>query len=378
MSENLRKIHDAGVAVWLDGLDRDLVRSGRLAELVRDRYVVGVATDPATWRQAIVGNATYDEQLRSLAEQGVTAEEALRAILVEDVRAAADVLRPLHDATDGADGWVSLQISPRLANRSDPTVAEAKELVRLIDRPNIVLRIPSNEAGYYAISSVVGAGISVDATHLVSHRRWRLMIDAILAGLEEAKTNGHDLRKINSVASFFLGRVDLLADERLRALGTPEALALVGKGALANAQLALQDYDKLYGRAESGQEAAEEWAGLAAAGARPTRLLWASTTVTNPELADTAYVDGLVASDVITAMSQATLDAVADHGGSDGSDAVRPNYAKALEILSGLRIIGHRLIVQTLEEEILEEARAAWKDLLDWTGAELEKLRANR
>jgi transaldolase len=378
LSENLRTLHDAGVSIWLDGLDRELVRSGRLAELVRDRYVAGVVTDPATWHDAITAGSAYDGQLRELAEQGAGAEEAVLALMADDARAAADVLRPVWDATDGEDGWVSLQINPRYSHRTDPTVAAAKELLRVIDRPNIMFRIPSNEAGYYAVVGLVAAGISVDTTHLVSHRRYRLLLEALMTGLEGARANGHDLSKIHSVASFFLGRVATLSDDRLRKLGTPEALALVGHGALGNARLTLMDVDQTYGNPSTGQAASERWAPLAAAGARPQRLLWASTAPTNPDVKDTAYVEGLVAPGVVMAMSQATLDAVADHGEIDGSDTVRANYAHARETLNGLRIIGHRIIVQTLEEEMVEEARASWDDLLGWTGAELEKLRANR
>ncbi|MFF3580571.1 transaldolase [Streptomyces mirabilis] len=354
----LKRLSDEGVSIWLDDLSRKRIASGNLAELVATRHVVGVTTNPSIFQAAIGSGEGYEEQLGDLAERGVTVDEAVRMMTTADVRAAADILRPVHEATAGRDGRVSIEVDPRLAHNTGATVAEAKQLSWLVDRPNVMIKIPATKAGLPAITEVIGLGISVNVTLIFSLERYREVMDAYLAGLEKAKAAGIDLATIHSVASFFVSRVDSEIDKRLTKVGTDEALALKGRAALANARLAYEAYEEVF--------ASARWTALAPAGANKQRPLWASTGVKDPSYKDTLYVDELVAPGTVNTMPEATLNATADHGDIHG-DAVTGGYAQARADLAAVEGLGisYDEVVDQLEDEGVSKFEAAWGDLLD-------------
>ncbi|MFD5762369.1 transaldolase [Streptomyces sp. NPDC127044] len=354
----LKRLSDEGVSIWLDDLSRKRIASGNLAELVETRHVVGVTTNPSIFQAAIGSGEGYEEQLGDLAERGVTVDEAVRMMTTADVRAAADILRPVYDATAGRDGRVSIEVDPRLAHNTGATVAEAKQLSWLVDRPNVMIKIPATKAGLPAITEVIGLGISVNVTLIFSLERYCAVMDAYLAGLEKAKAAGIDLATIHSVASFFVSRVDSEIDKRLTKVGTDEALALKGRAALANARLAYEAYEEVF--------ASARWTALAPAGANKQRPLWASTGVKDPSYKDTLYVDELVAPGTVNTMPEATLNATADHGDIHG-DAVTGGYAQARADLAAVEGLGisYDEVVDQLEDEGVSKFEAAWEDLLD-------------
>lgn len=362
----LKQLSDEGVAIWLDDLSRTRLTTGNLAALIRDKHVVGVTTNPSIFQKAIGGkDDSYDEQLKDLAIRGVTVEEAVRMLTTADVREAADVLRPVYDASNGRDGRVSIEVDPRLAHKTAPTVAEAKQLAWLVDRPNTLIKIPATEAGLPAIAEVIGEGISVNVTLIFSLERYRKVMDAFLTGLETAKGKGIDLSTIESVASFFVSRVDTEIDKRLDGIGSAEAKELKGKAAVANARLAYQAYEEVFG--------SERWKALEAAGAKPQRPLWASTGVKDPSYDDTMYVVDLVAPGTVNTMPEATLNAVADHGVVRG-DTVRGEYAAAQGVIDALAGLGvsYDEVVQLLEDEGVDKFEVSWKELLDTVAASLQ------
>ncbi|MFD5335364.1 transaldolase [Streptomyces hawaiiensis] len=354
----LKRLSGEGVAIWLDDLSRRRIESGNLAELVATRNVVGVTTNPSIFQAAIGSGAGYEEQLADLAVRGVTVDEAVRMMTTADVRAAADVLRPVFDATGGRDGRVSIEVDPRLAHDTRATVAEARQLAWLVDRPNVMIKIPATKAGLPAITQVVGAGISVNVTLIFSLERYREVMDAYLAGLERARAAGLGLSAIHSVASFFVSRVDAEIDKRLTLLGTDEALALKGRAALANARLAYEAYEQVF--------EGERWQVLEGAGANRQRPLWASTGVKDPAYKDTLYVDELVAPGTVNTMPEATLNAVADHGDVRG-DTVTGGYDRARTDLAAVERLGiaYDEVVRQLEDEGVAKFEVAWQDLLD-------------
>jgi transaldolase len=357
MTDVLSQLSEAGVAIWLDDISRDRLRTGNLAGLMADKHVVGVTSNPTIFAKALEKGSAYDEQVRDLARRGVDLGEAVRAITTYDVRWAADVLRPAYDASDGVDGRVSIEVDPRIAHDTDRTVAEAKALWWLVDRPNLFIKIPATREGLAAITATLAAGISVNVTLIFSLARYDEVMDAFLAGLEQARANGHDLTNLASVASFFVSRVDTEIDKRLDKLGSDEAKALRGQAAIANAQLAYEHYEKVFG--------ADRWQALAAAGAKPQRPLWASTGVKDPTYDDTRYVIGLVAPGIVNTMPEATLDAVADHGQFTG-DTVTPRYADAQQVFDRLAAIGvdYDDVVQSLEDEGVKKFEDSWTDLV--------------
>ncbi|KRV49242.1 transaldolase [Wenjunlia vitaminophila] len=372
MTDALKRLSDEGVAIWLDDLSRRRITSGNLAELVDSRQVVGVTTNPTIFQKAIGGGDGYHTQLRDLAVRGVTVDEAVRMITTSDVRDAADVLRPLYDATEGHDGRVSIEVDPRLAHRTDATIAEAKQLWWLVDRPNLFIKIPATLGGLPAISEVIARGISVNVTLIFSLDRYREVMDAYLEGLEKARSAGLDLSAIESVASFFVSRVDTEIDKRLDALGTDEARALRGRAAVANARLAYQAYEEVFGSLDGTVPPSERWAALERAGANRQRPLWASTGVKDPAYKDTLYVDELVVAGTVNTMPEATLEATADHGEVTG-DTVRGTYEQARADLEALASLGvsYDDVVRLLEEEGVEKFEGSWNELLASVGQAL-------
>lgn len=357
-SERLQELSDAGVSIWLDDLDRDRITSGGLQRLIDEDSVVGVTTNPAIFNKAIGGDAgAYAAQLSELAVRGVSSGEAVRALTTADVRDACDIMRPVWEATNGVDGRVSIEVDPRFAHKTAETIAEAKALWWMVDRPNALIKIPGIEEGLPAITEALGNGISVNVTLIFSSAAYVKVMDAWLAGLEKAKENGHDLSQIQSVASFFVSRVDTEVDKRLEAIGSPEATDLLGTAAIANARLAYAEFEKVM--------SSDRWKELEAAGAMPQRPLWASTGVKDPRFNDTRYVVDLVTQGVVNTMPEATMMAVADHGEIVG-DTVKPYIAEAQQVFVDIAAVGIDMadVFSVLETEGVDKFIEAWEELL--------------
>jgi transaldolase len=363
--DTLAQLTAAGVAVWLDDISRERLSTGNLETLMRDLHVRGVTSNPTIFAKAISSGSGYEDQVADLALRGVSVGEASRAITTYDIRWACDVLRPVYDETNGVDGRVSLEVDPRIANdTTGKTFAEAKALWWMVDRPNLFIKIPATEAGLPAITQSLAEGISVNVTLIFSLQRYGQVIDAFMAGLEAAAAAGRDLSKIASVASFFVSRVDTEVDERLDKIGTPEAEALRGKAALANARLAYELYEQRF--------ATSRWSALSARGARVQRPLWASTSVKDPSFADTMYVVELVAPDTVNTMPEATLHATQAHGTLRG-DTIHGTYdesRKVFEQLEGLGI-GYDDVVTVLEQQGVQKFEASWNELLETIRTEM-------
>jgi transaldolase len=352
----LAQLTAAGVAVWLDDISRARLSTGNLEMLIRDLHVQGVTSNPTIFAKAISSGSDYGDQIADLAVRGVGVDEAARSITTYDIRWACDVLRPVYDQTAGLDGRVSIEVDPRIARETAKTIAEARALWWQVDRPNLFIKIPATVEGLPAITQCLSEGISINVTLIFSLQRYADVIDAFMAGLEKAE--GRDITKIASVASFFVSRVDTEVDERLDKIGTPEAEALRGKAALANARLAYELYEQKF--------ATPRWAALSARGARVQRPLWASTSVKDPSFADTMYVVDLVAPDTVNTMPEATLHATQAHGHIHG-DTIHGTYDASRRVFEQLEAlgIGYDDVVTVLENQGVQKFDASWNELLD-------------
>jgi len=363
---NLAALSAAGVSVWLDDLSRDRLQTGNLQELIDTKSVVGVTTNPSIFQAALSAGTAYDDQVKELAERGADVDATIRTVTTDDVRNACDVLAKQYELSGGVDGRVSIEVDPRLAHDTDKTILQAVELWKIVDRPNLLIKIPATLAGLPAITAVIAEGISVNVTLIFSVERHRLVMDAYLAGLEKAKEAGHDLSKIHSVASFFVSRVDTEIDKRLEKIGGDEALALRGKAGVANARLAYAAYGEVF-------VGGSRYEALKADGARLQRPLWASTGVKNPDYSDTLYVTELVAPNTVNTMPEKTIDAVADHGVIAG-DAVTGKAEESQALFDELAGVGIDLpdVFKVLEDEGVEKFEKSWLELLDTTQAQLD------
>ncbi|MCX2930251.1 transaldolase [Mycobacterium sp. CVI_P3] len=363
---NLAALSAAGVSVWLDDLSRTRLKTGNLQDLIDTHSVVGVTTNPSIFQAALSHGDAYDAQVSELAERGADVDATIRTVTTDDVREACDVLRPQWESSDGVDGRVSIEVDPRLAHETDKTVLQAIELWKIVDRPNLLIKIPATKAGLPAITAVLAEGISVNVTLIFSVDRHREVMDAYLAGLEAAKQAGHDLSKIHSVASFFVSRVDTEIDKRLEAIGSDEALALRGQAGVANARLAYAAYEEVF-------LGGERFSTLAEAGAPVQRPLWASTGVKNPDYSDTLYVTELVAPNTVNTMPEKTMNAVADHGVITG-DTITGTAAAAQEVFDKLEAVGIDLedVFVVLEDEGVEKFEKSWQELIDATQDQLD------
>jgi transaldolase len=354
----LGQLSEAGVSVWLDDINRDRLRTGNLQTLIDDFHVVGVTSNPTIFAHALSKGTAYDGQLADLKTRGVTVEEASRAITTYDIRWACDVFRPVWEASAGQDGRVSLEVDPRLAKNTAATIAEARALSWMVDRPNLYIKIPATLEGLPAITQCISEGISINVTLIFSLQRYGEVIDAYMTGLEQARQAGRDLSQIRSVASFFVSRVDTEVDARLDKLGTPEATALRGKAAIANARLAYELFE---------QRCAEQrWLDLRASGAQVQRPLWASTSTKDPSFPDTMYVVDLLVADTVNTMPESTLRAMADHGELRG-DMVHGTYDASRQVFADLEKLGisYDDVVQVLEDEGVAKFEASWNELLE-------------
>ncbi|WP_062076373.1 transaldolase [Demequina globuliformis] len=366
---SLAALSEAGVSIWLDDLSRDRLRSGSLQRDLHAKSIVGVTTNPSIFAAAVSGSDQYDAQIRELAARSVDVEEAVRMVTTADVREACDVLRPVWDATNGVDGRVSIEVDPRFARDTEATIAEARQLWWLVDRPNVMIKIPATVEGLPAIRAAIAEGISVNVTLIFSLERYQAVVDAYLDGLEDARDAGRDLASIESVASFFVSRVDAEVDKRLDS-GAPGS-PLRGRAAVANARLAFAHHEQVL--------ASDRWVALAEEGAHPQRPLWASTSVKDDAYPDTKYVDELVTRGTVNTMPEGTIEAFADHGDVPANpqdwDSVRDAYDDARETFAHLADAGVDMadVTAQLEDEGIAKFADAWDDLLARVGDQLAR-----
>jgi transaldolase len=312
MPENrLQRLHDAGQSIWLDFIDPSILRNGDLQRRIRDDALTGMTSNPTIFEKALSERHEYDDQLAA-APAGLTAMELFELVETSDVRDACDIFMPVYERTKGADGYVSIEVSPAAANDANATVAEAQRLWSMVGRPNVMIKVPGTSEGAIAVRQLIGGGMNVNITLLFAIEAHRRVIEAYLAGLEDRLRAGKPIDRVASVASFFVSRVDTEIDKRLDALAAaPGAqrdhiLALRGKAAIANAQLAYRLFREEF--------SSPRWAPLKAAGARVQRPLWASTSSKNPAYRDVLYVEQLIGPDTVNTMPPATIDAFRDHG----------------------------------------------------------------
>jgi len=353
----LHQLSSAGVSIWLDDLSRERIESGSLKALIESRAVSGVTTNPTIFAGAFSKGAAYSSQLAQLASRGASADEAIFEATTDDVRSACDVFAGVYASTNGVDGRVSIEVEPGFAMDTAKTVEQAKALYATVDRENVMIKIPATIPGLSAITEVIADGISVNVTLIFSLERYKKVIDAYQAGISQAKANGHDLSKIHSVASFFVSRLDSEIDKRLEAIGTPAAIALKSKAALANARLAYEVFEK--------QFELPAWIELEADGANRQRPLMASTGVKDPSLPDTLYVTELVAPDLVNTMPEKTMEAVFDHG-IITRNTITSNYEDARSALGSIGTLGisYDEVVSLLEQEGVDKFIVSWNELV--------------
>jgi transaldolase len=364
MAQNpLQRLHAFGQSVWLDFLSRWLIHSGQLQRLIDEDGLCGLTSNPAIFEKAFSSSDDYDAEIGELARKGLTAKEIYETLAVGDVRQACDVLRPVHDRTQGRDGFVSLEVSPHLARDAAGTVGEALRLSAAVDRANLLVKVPGTQEGLEAIHQLLGLGIGVNVTLLFGLPRYRQVAETYLAVLEERQRAGQRVDGVASVASFFLSRMDVLLDPQLERIaeggGSKADLArsLVGKVAVANAKAAYAIFQELFG--------GERFRRLGGHGARPQRLLWASTSTKNPHYRDVMYVEPLIGPETINTMPQETLDVYRDHG--DPASRLEQDLAESQQLLQRLSELGIGVdqVARQLEEEGLEKFNAPFDKLLD-------------
>jgi len=360
----LQALHDAGVSIWLDTLSRELLDSGDFAGLIADCAVTGATSNPTIFAKAITGSDRYDDQLRAAVASGTRdPQELFFELALEDIRRAADLLRPAYDESDGRDGFVSFECTPDLADNSAATIEQALELWARLDRPNVMIKVPATEAGIPAIEELTARGVNVNITLLFSIARYEQVIDAYLTGLERRVAAGQPVDAIASVASFFVSRVDAKTDALL-----PAGSRLRGRVAIANARRAYAHYLERFSD--------QRWLALRDAGARPQRPLWASTGTKDPTYSDVLYVEELIAPDAINTMPQATLRAFAEHG--EVSDTISAVAGAAQATLCRAQDAGIDLdaITDQLEREGVRSFCDSYQELLACVETKLEATRA--
>ena len=359
MADALQELTNLGVSIWLDDLSRARLDSGNLVELVATRSIRGVTTNPAIFEKAIsLGASDYADGLRSCVDEGLDVDATIRRLTTDDVRRACDVLAPVFEASDGADGRVSIEVDPRLAHDTEASVVQALDLRRIVDRPNVMIKVPATPEGLPAIRRLTAAGVSVNVTLIFSVERYREVAAAYMDGLRDAATAGIALSGIRSVASLFVSRVDTAVDPLLDAIGSELATELRGTAAIANARLVWDAYLEAH--------ATPAWRELEAASANPQRPLWASMGVKDARYDDTRYVIELAVAGCVSTVPEATLEAVAEHG-HPGGDTVTPNLAAAHAIWDSLEALGiSRVgICDTLAQDGVQQFIDAWHRLRD-------------
>lgn len=369
MAENVntQRTSDSGVSIWLDDLSRTRIESGSLQKLIAEKNVVGVTTNPSIFQKALAQVGPYDEQLKQLGK--VDVEDAVRELTTTDVRNATDIFREIAEKTDFVDGRVSIEVDPRLAHDTENTEKQAEELWAKVNRPNAMIKIPATLEGLPAITATLAKGISVNVTLIFSLERYEKVMDAFIEGMVQADKNGHDLKHMGSVASFFVSRVDTAVDKLLEANGSEEAKALEGKAAVANARLAYELFEKKFSEDP-------RWADLAAKGAKVQRPLWASTGTKNPAYSNSKYVDELVAENVVNTMPEKTLNALAEQG--DGRPSIKGTYEESHKIMEDLANLGINIkdVTDKLEADGVAAFIKSWDSVLSDTQAGIDRVNA--
>lgn len=365
----LQQLSDLGQSVWVDFLSRQALDDGTIARLMRDDAVVGLTSNPTIFQKAMAGGDAYDEQLHDVLEHETDGKEVFLALAAQDVRDACDLLRETWERTDHLDGQVSLEVDPRLAYDTEATIAEARRLHELVDRQNLYVKIPATEPGLEAIEATIAAGIPVNVTLIFSLRRHREVIDAYLTGLERLCANGGKPEDVPSVASFFISRVDVETNRRLDIAGGHADMR--NRLAVANAKLAYAQYLEMF--------AGERWEALRAQGGRPQRCLWASTSVKDPDLPDTFYVEQLAAGQTVNTMPPETLQAMQDHGTITGATAVE-DVDEARRLIAELAGAGvdYDDVTRVLEQEGVQKFVDSFQELFDDVEAKRDELAAAR
>jgi transaldolase len=372
---HLLELQEHGQSVWMDNLSRDIIQSGALAEMVATQGIRGITSNPAIFEKAIAGNAIYDEAILAGVQAGMSVDGIYESLVFDDIQRAADILRPVFEASDGLDGYVSIEVSPNLSQDRDGTVAEALRFWEVIARPNVMIKIPGTAAGFGAVEQVIAAGIPVNVTLLFSVSDYEQTAWAYIRGLEARAAQGQSV-KIASVASFFLSRIDTKIDDRLEALlreapdaQTQEKLTdLKGKTAIANAKLAYQKYKEIYTDAR--------WQTLVAAGAREQRLLWASTSTKNPAYSDVMYVDNLVGPNTVNTMPPETIAACIDH--CDIQDRIEMDLPEAQAVVAALGEVGIDLdqVMVELQREGIDKFVKPFASLMQSLATKMSQLTA--
>ncbi len=353
-TNKVKQIHSLGQSIWLDFIDRDIIASGKLKKLIDEDGVCGVTSNPAIFEKAITGSSDYDDEIRTLSEGDKTNEEIFFGLAITDIKNATDVFKPVFDAANGADGFVSLEVSPFLALDTEGTTKQAAELWAKVDRKNVMIKIPGTKPGLEAIRQSIAKGININVTLLFGLPRYEEVVEAYLSGLEDHLAAGHKIAHISSVASFFLSRIDVLVDPMLDEKGLGD---LKGEVAIASAKKAYEIYKKLF----SGPR----WEKLAAQGAKPQRLLWASTSSKNPAFKDTKYVEALIGPDTVDTVPLETIEAFRDHG--IAANTLEDGLDKATETLDRLKKAGIDIdkITQQLEDEGIDKFNKPFEKLLN-------------
>ena len=353
------ELHNLGQSIWLDYIRREYIDNGGLQQVV-DNGVRGVTSNPAIFEKAIAGSDDYDDQMRDLIAEGKSIDDIYEALVIQDIQRAADVLRPVYDESNAADGYISLEVRPNLANDTDGTVEEARRLFKAVDRPNLMIKVPATQAGLPAITTLIGEGINVNVTLMFSLQQYDDVAEAYIKGLETLDANGGNLARTASVASFFVSRMDVMVDEMLEAKGNTN---LPGKAGIANARVAYTHFCKAF----SGNR----WDALAAKGAMVQRPLWASTGVKNPAYPDTLYVDGLVAEHTVNTVPPDTLDALLNH--AQVKIMTTCNAALDQKVLD--QLVGEGINYDDVTAKLLEEGIAKFIKPFDKLMASIESKR---
>jgi transaldolase len=372
MAARLKALSDAGVAVWVDSIARDWLEKGELRRLRDDYQVVGVTSNPTIFAKALGEGAFYDADIRRRAD-GRNDQELFEALALDDIRAAAEDMRPVYERTGGLDGRISFEVPPDIAHDTDATIAAARDLFAKLDRPNVFIKIPATAAGIPAIRAAIADGINVNVTLIFSIARYREVMEAYLAGLEDRAAAGKDISQIASVASFFVSRVDTNVDAKLGKLveaggqDAERARQRLGTAAIDNAKLAYEVYGQVF--------AGARWEALAAKGARVQRPLWASTSTKNPDYRDVLYVEELVAPNTVNTMPLETIDAFADHGEVRGPTATQ-GLDRAHALWSDLARLGidEETVGQELEDEGVRKFADSYNQALQMVAAKRAEL----
>lgn len=354
-ANKVKKIHDYGQSIWLDFIDRDIIKSGKLKELIEIDGVRGLTSNPAIFEKAISSSADYDADIAELSKEKISNEDIFYRLAIKDIQQAADLLLPVYDEeVKGADGYASLEVSPLLALDTEGTIKQALQLWKEVDRKNVMIKIPGTQPGLAAIKKTISEGLNINVTLLFGLERYKQVTDAYLEGLEERAARNESIKDISSVASFFLSRIDVLVDPILEEKHLGE---LKGEVAIASAKKAYEIYQQVF----SG----ERWEKLAALGAKPQRLLWASTSSKNPAFKDTKYVEALIGPDTVDTIPIETLEAYRDHGDPESRLGIDLEGASA--ILAQLRHedIDLAKLTQQLEDEGIEKFNAPYEKLLN-------------